>query len=98
MFFFLDYQKKKFLKDFILDKDNFNFQEFIIDTYDIEYPEGWWISACKESDLKEYSKIYGFKKDYDTYESELDYKGGIYKKFKNKTLKKVIKKVAFIFP
>lgn len=66
-------------KDFILDKDNFNFQEFIIDTYDIEYPEGWWISACKESDLKEYSKIYGFKKDYDTYESELDYKGGMYK-------------------
>lgn len=64
--------------DFIRNTKSFNGESFIIPTYEIEYSKGWWLSCCKEDDLKEYFEKYYIKKDYEHLNKELNYKGGIY--------------------
>jgi len=65
--------------DFIKDKDTFDGKEFKIDCYDLEYPNGWHMSFCKEQDLKEYFKYYTAEKDWDSLEDEFNFKDGKYR-------------------
>lgn len=68
-----------FHKDWIKDINTFNKQSFIINVVELEYPKDWWLSFCKESDLKEYMKYYEFKKDYKQLEKELSFDKGKHK-------------------
>ena len=65
-------------QDWIKDITNFSESSFYINSYELECPKDWWMSFCKESDLKEYLTQYNFEKDYTHFEKELNFKGGIY--------------------
>lgn len=62
----------------IKDITKFTGKSYYIDTYGIEFPTDWWISLCKESDLKEFLEEYTIEKQYN-FDKELNYKDGIYK-------------------
>ena len=66
--------------DWIKDTAKFTGKPFYIDVYEIEYPEGWWIKFCKESDLKEYKEQYDFESNYDMLEKEISFKDNQYRK------------------
>lgn len=70
------YARKSYIKDI----SKFDHQKFTIPTYNIEYPNGWHTSLCRESDLKEFFKYYDFEvKDFDEIENDLKFKDGIYR-------------------
>lgn len=64
----------------IKNTESFNASEFNIKTIEIEYPEGWWLSVCMESDIKEFSEMYTYTKDYEYVKKEVNFKNGIYRK------------------
>lgn len=64
----------------IKDTSTFNCESFNIGAIEIEYPTGWWLSVCKESDLEEFSNIYDFSKDYNHVEVEVNFQGGKHRK------------------
>lgn len=66
--------------DWIKDTAKFTGKPFYIDVYEIEYPEGWWIKCCKESDLKKYKEQYDFEPNYDMLEKEISFKDNQYRK------------------
>jgi hypothetical protein len=66
-------------KDHIKNIEKFNNESFIFNTYELEYPNGWWLSFCSEDTLSEYKKYYNFKKDFLQLEKEINYKNGIHK-------------------
>lgn len=63
----------------IKDINNFDLKTITVESYSVEYPNGWWLRLCKESDLKEYFNKYLVEKDYNKFENEVGYKDGIYK-------------------
>lgn len=66
-------------KGYIKDTQKFKDKSIYIDVYTIEYPKGWYINVCKESELSEYFKMYSVKKNYDLIQKELDYDNGEYR-------------------
>lgn len=66
-------------KAYIKDTSTWDENKFKINVYDIHYPEGWWISVCKESDLKEFFKYYDIVKDKEALKAEINFEKGIHK-------------------
>ena len=64
----------------VKDTNVFNAKEFDVNTVEIEYPEGWWLAVCKESDIEEFANEYSYRKDYEHVKSEINFKDGVYKK------------------
>ena len=64
----------------IKDTKEFSAKEFNIGTIEIEYPEGWWLAVCKESDIDEFAKEYSYRTDYEHVKSEINFKDGAHKK------------------
>lgn len=66
---------------FAIDKSSFdNELSFIINSYEVEIPDGWFIfPICKESDLDEYRRLFTLEENPDRIERELDYKDGVYR-------------------
>lgn len=65
--------------DRIKDITKFTATTYHIPIYELEYPNDWWISFCKEEDLIEYAKEYDFDRDFNKIDSELAFKNGQYK-------------------
>lgn len=63
----------------IKDINNFDLKTITVESYSVEYPNGWWLRLCKESDLKEYFDKYLVEKDHTQFEKEVGFKDGIYK-------------------
>lgn len=63
----------------IKDTNNFDLKTITVESYSVEYPNGWWLRLCKESDLKEYFDKYLVEKDYTQFENEVGFKDGVYK-------------------
>lgn len=64
---------------YIKNTKTFTGKKFYIPVYSIEFPQDWWISICKESDLKDMLEEYEFEISNEMLEKEIGFKNGIYK-------------------
>lgn len=77
----------------IKDINNFYLKTITVESYSIEYPNGWWLRLCKESDLKEYFDKYLVEKNYTKFENEVGFKDGLYKESIIQKVKAMTKKM-----
>lgn len=65
----------------IKDTKTFNSQKFEIPAYEIEYPDGWWLTFIKKEDLNDSIEIYDFKEvpGQERLEEEFTFEDGIYR-------------------
>ena len=66
-------------RDWIKDITKFTTKTFYINSYELECPKDWWLSFCKEVDLKDYFEMYGYEKDYNYMEKEISFKDNKYR-------------------